>query len=404
MAATVSLWSVAGSFVYSVAVAVAIGLVVGHVNVRVRARSHDPVLSTAVSFAVPFVAFVPAEALHCSGVLAIVVTGVVTGYQSPARLRVQDRVTEAVNWRTVAFLLESGLFLLMGLSLKGLVDEAGETGPSVAHSILLGLAASTLVIVVRIAFAAPVVLGLRRQERRAAASLPRLETLRARLDTETPDDQVRPDKRERRQKRLRERLVRVAADLDFHLNEALGWRGGIVLGWAGMRGAITVAAAQTLPEDTPHRPQLILIAYVVAVTTLLCQGLSLPAVIRAANVPRDDQERLREEEQQLFAHLAAAGSAALAGPGLADDDGKPFDPDTVERARNANRDALAAGHRKPAGDGQQQYQQLCWLALDAQRTELGTARSRGTHSSSALAAAQRALDKEEARLQRMLDR
>ncbi|MFI1030279.1 cation:proton antiporter [Streptomyces sp. NPDC020951] len=87
MAGTVSLWSVAGSFVYSVVVAVAIGLVIGHVNVRIRARLNDAVLSTAVSFAVPFIAYVPAEELHASGVLATVVTGVVTGYRSPARLR-----------------------------------------------------------------------------------------------------------------------------------------------------------------------------------------------------------------------------------------------------------------------------------------------------------------------------
>ncbi|MER6959930.1 sodium:proton antiporter [Streptomyces sp. NPDC000618] len=403
MAGTVSLWSVAGSFVYSVVVAVAIGLVIGHVNVRIRARLNDAVLSTAVSFAVPFIAYVPAEELHASGVLATVVTGVVTGYRSPARLRVQDRITETVNWRTVAFLLESGLFLLMGLSLKALIDDASDSGPSVGSAVLLGLAASALVIAVRIVFVAPLVLGLRRQERRAATERPRLDELRARLDEQAPSDHLAPA----REERLRERAQRVAADLDFHLNESLGWRGGIVLGWAGMRGAITVAAAQTLPEDTPHRPQLVLIAYVVAVTTLLCQGLSLPMVIRAAKVPGDDRERLREEEQKLFAQLAAAGAAALAGPGLADPDGKPFDPDTVARARSANSEVLAVDHLKAADDGadplQRQYQQLCVLALDAQRTQLGTARSRGTYSSSALATAQRALDKEEARLQRMRD-
>jgi CPA1 family monovalent cation:H+ antiporter len=403
-AGTVSLWSVAGSFLYSVVAAVAIGLVVGHVNVRVRARLNDPVLSTAVSFAVPFVAFVPAEELHCSGVLATVVTGLVTGYQSPARLRVQDRLTEAVNWRTVAFLLENGLFLLLGLSLEGLVNEVGAAGPGVGRVVLLGLAASVLVIALRIAFVAPLVLALRRQERRAAARKPRLDSLRARLNEETPESRRSPDRRER----LQERVQRVAADLDFHLNEALGWRGGVVLGWAGMRGAITVAAAQTLPEDTPHRPQLVLIAYVVAVTTLLCQGLSLPAVIRAANVPGDDQDRLRAEEQKLFAQLSAAGAAALADPGPADHDGKPFDPDAVEQARSASDDALAVGRFNSTGDTTdpllRQYRQLCLLALEAQRTQLGTVRSRGTYSSLALATAQRALDKEEARLERLLDR
>ncbi|MGW1784816.1 cation:proton antiporter [Streptomyces sp. NPDC002143] len=403
-AGAVSLWSVAGNFVYSVLVAVAIGLLVGHVNVRVRARLHDPVLSTAVSFTIPFIAYIPAEELHCSGVLATVVTGIVTGYRSAARLRVQDRVTEAVNWRTVAFLLESGLFLLMGLSLKTLIDEADAAGLSVGHAVLSGLAASALVIAARIVFVAPLVLGLHGQERRAAAAKPRLEMLRARLDEEPPSEPGRPARR----KRLAERVHRTAADLDFHLNEALGWRGGIVLGWAGMRGAITVAAAQTLPEDTPHRPQLILIAYVVAMTTLLCQGLTLPAVIRAAQVPGDDQERMREEKEKLFAQLATAGTAALAVPDLADHHGKPFEPDAVEQARRTNSEALAADHLKPSTDSTdlllQQYQQLCRLAFDAQRAELATARSRGAYSSTTLTAAQQVLDKEEGRLQRLSDR
>lgn len=400
-AGAVSLWGVAGEFVYSVIAAVAIGLLLGQVNVRIRARLNDTVFNTAVSFAVPFVAYVPAEALHGSGVLAAVVTGLVTGYQSLTRLRVRDRVTEAVNWKTVAFLLESGVFLLMGLSLKGLVDKASDAGPNIRHAICLGLAASALVIGVRILFVAPLVLGLRHQERRAAAAKPHLDRLRARLDAGASQPNLEPARR----KRLMERVYRLAADLDFHLNESLGWRGGVVLGWAGMRGAITVAAAQTLPNDIPHRAQLVLVAYLVAIITLLLQGLSLPAVIRMANVPGDDPDRLRAEQQQLFAQLVAVGAGALAVPDPADNDRNTFDQDIVDRARHDNSQALSADQLDtmgPRADRRlRQYKHLCMLALDAQRAELGTVRSRGTYSSSALATAQRALDAEEARLQRL---
>ncbi|MFD8719097.1 hypothetical protein ACFV2H_14065 [Streptomyces sp. NPDC059629] len=78
------------------AVAVVVGLVVGQVDVRLRGRLSDPVLNTAVSFVIPFVAFVPVEEFHASGVLAVVVTG----HETPRILRAQDRLTEAANWRT----------------------------------------------------------------------------------------------------------------------------------------------------------------------------------------------------------------------------------------------------------------------------------------------------------------
>ena len=117
------LWKIGLDFVYAVAVALAVGLVVGYANVRIRSLLKDPVLSTAASFAVPFLAWVPAEELGASGVLAVVVAGLVTGHLSPGLLPARDRLAETVNWETVAFLLESGIFLLMGLQ-----HPTGQTG------------------------------------------------------------------------------------------------------------------------------------------------------------------------------------------------------------------------------------------------------------------------------------
>ncbi len=87
--------------------AIAVGLVVGYVAMWIRPLLKDAVLSTAASFAVPFLAWVPAEELRASGVLAVVVAGLVTGHLSPRLLPARDRLAETVNWETVAFLLES---------------------------------------------------------------------------------------------------------------------------------------------------------------------------------------------------------------------------------------------------------------------------------------------------------
>ncbi|MEU0840926.1 cation:proton antiporter [Streptomyces sp. NPDC005962] len=193
-----------------------------------------------------------------------------TGHLAPRLLRAQDRLSEEMNWRTLAFLLGSAIFLLMGLSLKTLTDEAytHANGIGAWRAFLYGLALTGFVIVVRMLFVAPPVAMVRRDERRAAATKPFIEGWQERLATFDLTERFGPCKKQR----IERRATRAGADIAFRLNETLGWRGGVVLAWSGTRGAITVAAAQTLPEDTPYRPQLILMAFVVAATTLLLQG------------------------------------------------------------------------------------------------------------------------------------
>ncbi|MGW6710626.1 cation:proton antiporter [Streptomyces sp. NPDC054956] len=402
MAGTVSLAGVAGNFLLSVVVAVAVGLVVGLVNVRVRALLKDSLLNTAISFVVPFVAFLPAEELHASGVLAVVVAGLVTGHQSPRFLSAQDRLTEAMNWRTLAFLLESAIFLLMGLGLKSLLDSVAEQGLSATRALLIGLAAAALVIVARMVFVAPLIAFVRKDARRAAELKPRLDWLMDRLGAPEPDERIRPRRPltpERRQQ-MKHRVTRASADVDFKVNESLGWRSGVALAWAGMRGAITVAAAQTLPEDTPYRPQLLLVAFVVATTTLLLQGLTLPAVIRTVKVPGDDADRLRDEDRRLFAEVAAAGRAVLEDPDLARGDGSPYAPGVVARVREDAR-LDPAGSAPVAEAERAQYVDLRLGVIAAARDAVLAARSTGVYGSQAINRAQHALDLDEARLQRL---
>ncbi|WP_338693422.1 cation:proton antiporter [Streptomyces sp. Q6] len=405
MAGAVSLWGVAGKFLFSVVVAVAVGLVVGLVNVHVRALLNDTVLNTAISFVVPFVAYVPAEEFDASGVLAVVVCGVVTGHQSPRLLRAQDRIGEAMNWRTLAFLLESTIFLLMGLGLKTLLDQvhAHENGLGTGRVLLYGLAVTGLVIVVRMVFVVPLVAMVRRDARRAAEAKPRVELWQERLATFDLAERFGP----RKKRHIERRVNRAGGDIAFRLSETLGWQGGVVLAWSGMRGAITVAAAQTLPEDTPYREQLILIAFVVAVTTLLLQGLSLPAVIRAVKIPGDDPQRLRTEYGELMTELFDAADEDLDAVTA---DGS-VDPAVVDRVRADSmiRPAPTDAER-PAPDpadlaeGRAAYLRLRIRVLTAEREALLAARARGTYSSRALSGVQHVLDLEEARFQQLGDR
>ncbi|MFI6320216.1 cation:proton antiporter [Nonomuraea sp. NPDC050556] len=391
MAAAVSIWGVTLEFFYSVVVASAIGLVLGRINVRLRAWLGDPVLGTAVSLVVPFVAYWPAEELKASGVLAVVVTGVVTGSLAPRYLAAADRLSEAINWRTLAFLLEGGIFLSMGLSLRALVDQVEDGHLSVGESVLYGLAATALVIVIRILFTGPLMTMVRRDERRAAGAGPRLEEIQAKLDAGAYDERM-----PRGKERIQTRLDMVAADVKFKLDQSLGWRGGLVLAWSGMRGAITVAAAQTLPDTTPFRAQLILIAFVVAAATLLLQGSTLPAVIAAVEVPPDDPARLREDYHDLLEELSASGQTAL------DEYGGEYPAEVVDRVRADSKIGPTPKDVDAFQDLREQYQVLRLKVLHAQRHTLLADRARGTHRSETLDRAQNYLDREELSLQRQI--
>jgi NhaP-type Na+/H+ or K+/H+ antiporter len=395
------LWHVGLKFVYSVAVAIALGWILGEVNVRVRGRLHDPVLATAISFTVPFLAYIPAEELHASGVLAVVVCGLVTGDQSVRFLDAQDRLAEAINWATIAFLLENAIFLVLGLQLKTLLDQDAAAGLDAGTAIWIGLVAAVLVVVIRMLFVAPLVSSLRHDADRAQSTIPRLEAMRDRLRNLELADRLSG----RRRAMLQRRVTRKRADVEFAVSQKFGWRGGVILAWGGMRGAITVAAVQTLPTGLRYRPQLLLIAFVVACATLLLQGLTLPAVIRAVNVPADDPVADRVEYGRLLGDLSRAAEIVLDDDALAQPDGDPYPAAVIDRVR----DDLRIRVRPPPGtehlpvDPREQYRDLRLRALEAERTQLLRSRSDGSYNTRVLGRAQRSLDIEQTRLQRITE-
>ena len=172
-----------------------------------------------------------------------------------------------------------------------------------------------------------------------------------------------------------------------------------------MRGVITVAAAQSLPDDTPLRPQVVLIAFVVAGTTLLAQGLTLPRVIRALKIPGDDPAADRAEYADLLADLAVQGGTVLDDPGLARPDGRPYDGDVLDRVREAAlaRASFAEATEPDTVSPRDQYRNLMLRILAAERAELLVARSAGRYRSRTFTRAQRALDLMEATLQQIPD-
>ncbi len=402
---TVHLWKIGVDFVTSVVVATGIGMVIGYVNVRIRPLLGDSVLSTAASFAVPFLAWVPAEALGESGVLAAVVAGLVTGHLSPRFLPAQDRLAETVNWQTIAFLLENGIFLLMGLQLKTLVNAAGAAGLSVSQAVWIGLAGCGAAVVLRMAFIAPLVAALRHDAHRAADMKPALEQMQSRASGPDPDPRITRRFSGQRLERLMLRITRRIGDIDFFVAESFGWPGGVVLAWSGMRGVVTVAAAETLPEDTPLRPQVILIAFVVAGTTLLAQGLSLPLVIRSLKIPGDDPAADRAEYAQLISELSAQAAAALEDPNLAPPGGGRYDDEVLTRTREAvqQRTTFADPDEPGAANSREQQRHLMLQIVATERAGLLAARTEGRYTSRTLGRAQRALDLMESSLQQIPD-
>lgn len=399
-AGAVSFWDVTIDFLFAVAVAGAIGLAVGVVTVWVRSKITDPLLDTAISFAVPFIAFIPAQYLNASGVLAVVVAGLYSGHHGARRFSAQARVAERLNWRTLQFVLENGVFLLMGVQISGIIQSVIEDDLSAAEAIVLGLLMTAVVIAIRFLFIAPLLLWLRVRLRRAENANWRIRII---LDRAT----ARTDLSERRLRRAQRGEViheRREQDLKQLRAEGLGWRGGVILGWSGMRGVVTLAAAQSLPESTPYRPQLVLIAFTVAITTLLLQGGTLPWLIRATGIRGADADADNREFAGLLDELAEAGLAAIESPSLELPEGQEVDPAVLDRVRNDTLlraqsawDRVERIESAPVSP-HRQYRALRREVLRAEREALLEARSAGRYPSRILTRAQSLLDLEETRL------
>jgi CPA1 family monovalent cation:H+ antiporter len=281
--------------------ALLIGWAVGWANLAVRKRVTDPTVNTVISFTVPFVASIPAELVGSSGLVAAVVAGLITGIRAPRDLSPRNRLSDSQNWRTVELILEGTVFLTMGIQIKSIVANVQSDHGGAASAVLIAVGALVLAIVVRAAYVTPLFHILAARARRTVRLQPRIQDFQERMSTpegkqETLDQLNARGRRasQRALDRFAQRLTRGLANIEYFLREPLGWREGTAVVWAGMRGAVTVAAAQTLPDDTPQRSFLVLVAFAVATMSLAVQGGTIGLLLNLL-APAVDQEVIAEQ-------------------------------------------------------------------------------------------------------------
>ena len=221
------------TFVVAAVGGVAIGIVVGRLTAELLRRLDDPPVEVVISLVAPFAAYLPAERLGLSGVLAAVATGLVIGSRLGTILTPGSRVLWLTTWKMVGFVLNGFVFVLIGLELPDILDALG--GRSAAGLLGLGALIAVVVVVARFVwvFASSLLPGSPRQ-------------VVARRDPV------------------------FAGRLTF------------VVSWAGLRGAVSLAAALALPAEFPERNLILLVTFAVILVTLVGQGLTLPAVVRWA--------------------------------------------------------------------------------------------------------------------------
>jgi CPA1 family monovalent cation:H+ antiporter len=347
-----SLWDAGLEFVLDASGGVLIGLAVGFLIAELRNRLDDIPVEITVSLLSGYAAYLPAEAAGVSGVLAAVTTGVVVGWQAPRISTASMRLQGFAVWETLVFLLNALLFVLIGLQLPLIID--GLSGESALTLIGQAAAISVTVVLARIVWMQTVVFVIRALDRR-------------------------PQQRARRG----------------------DWRSRLIIGWSGMRGAVSLAAALALSPDFPQRNVVQLMTFAVILTTLVIQGLTLPVLIRRLGVHDDGSE----EREELTGRRAAVDVALSRIEELAAEEWTR--EDTVERMRMAyeyrgRRLASRAGESDDGEDYEhraRKYQMMVREVLDAQRAELARLRNSGTISNEVMHRLERELDLEDERLE-----
>jgi CPA1 family monovalent cation:H+ antiporter len=231
------LWEAGLNFLLVVLAGIAIGLAVGYLLYLVHKKFIcDPVIEVTLTFLTPFASYLLAEQFHFSGVLAVVTTGLYLSFRSSEIFTHQSRIMAYSVWEVVIYILNSLVFILIGLQLRHVMQ--GISNYSIGLLILWGVVISLVVIVVRFIWVVQ------------AALLPRYLSKRIRT------------------------------------TEAFDPRNMVIFGWAGMRGVVSMAAALALPltlpngKEFPHRSLIIFLSFCVILSTLVVLGLTLPWIIR----------------------------------------------------------------------------------------------------------------------------
>ncbi len=292
-------------FVYAVAVGIVIGMLIGGVVHRTRLRMSNASLVTVLSVLVPFAAYLIAEELGASGVLAVVAAGFSLGHNS-TEAGYASRIQERQFWRTADALLEAFVFAYIGLQMRFVIEDATATGFSLPE--LLGLSGVVLlaVIVVRIAWVFGTAVISRWRTEAARQQLARMKAEQAGRPLDTPKGGLR-----------RRRNIE---NLDqFEVPDPFTWRENLIIAWTGMRGVVTLAAAAGIPlvtltgEAFPGRDVIQFVAFAVTIGTLLIQGLTLPWLIERLGISDPKEGDYRASQLKIAGRISdAAGKVAIA--------------------------------------------------------------------------------------------
>ncbi len=323
---------------------------------EVRRRIDDPPTEITISILSGYAAYLPAEELGLSGVIAAVTTGLYMGWHTPELTTPLMRLQGLAVWEILTFLLNAVLFLLVGLQLPGILDTL--SGRTTGELFLWGALVSLVVIVVRLAW---------------MFTIPYLVQSADRHVTQRGRRAPAPER--------------------------------LVVGWAGMRGSVSLAAALAVPltidagGDFPERNLIIFLAFAVILVTLVGQGLTLAPLITWLGLMDDGVEE--REERVARQRVAEAGLTRI------DELGEPdwINPDSVGRARamldyRARRfGALVDGDDDGLEDRTDAWRRLQRHLFEAQRGELVSMRNAGEISDEVRRRIERDLDLEESRLE-----
>jgi Na+/H+ antiporter len=348
-------------FFWDVAAGVAIGFAVGWTIAEIRKRVTDVNTELTISLFSAYGAFIPADQLGVSGVLAAVTCGLVLGFRAPEIASLESRMQGYAMWSILTFLLNAALFILIGLQLPTIVD--GLSGLPAGEVLGYAAAACAAVIAIRFIWNFVITALIRAIDRR-------------------------PSQRARR----------------------ASWRVRVVGGWAGMRGAVTLAAALAVPLETnagepfPDRDLIQFIAFAVILVTVVGQGLTLPWLIRKLGVVEAGED---EQHEEIKARLVIARAALDRVDDLENEDWTR--DETLERVRGLyrfrqRRFKAQAGKLEDAdADGIEErslaYQRVMHEIFAAQRAELVRLRNQREISADVMRRVERELDLEESRLE-----
>lgn len=318
------------------------GLAVGWFSNLVIRRQSDAGLSIFLSVLTAYGAYVGAEEIGVSGILAAVVAGLYGGYQSPRSLDADVRLSAVAFWGVLVFGLEITLFVLLGLQLPEVVDTLEGAGSGV-NELLWPVAAIALASIgARLAFV-------------------------------------------------------------FAMGSSAGATAGqrFAVGWSGMRGAVSLAAALAVPLSVDGRPQIIFLTFALILVTLVGQGLSLPFIVRALKL----EEPRRWSDEEAVARMEAA-QAALDRIDEIEAEGRASEPQ-LKRLRDLYRSrfrmcAAILGGEDPEAAAREQriadYGELRRELIGIEREELLGLRGSGRLTNVTMRQIERDLDLEEARI------